>query len=176
MTGLFRSKRGNRAPECPRLLGALAMTNDVVRVPLERDVRKPPRHPRVERAMQEEICPAGRDTPPCGFPPCATRHFRPPFAPRPSASARYVLRSETVAVGCPAVARERKRRLWNAELARSVKLLSAAVLGNSGKEHASRERLSRYMHVAWVAALGETTGRLEEDADVFRRQNVLVED
>jgi hypothetical protein len=27
-----------------------------------------------------------------------------------------------------------------------------------------------------VAALGEATGRLEEDADVFRRQNVLVED
>src|ERR1700745_2299745 len=53
----------NRAPECPRLLGAVAMTNDVVRVPLERDVRKVPRHPRVERVMQEEVCQQGRDPP-----------------------------------------------------------------------------------------------------------------
>src|SRR6202008_4576158 len=51
-----RKAVGNRAPECPRLLGALAMTNDVVRVPLEPDVRKRPRHPRVERVVQEEIC------------------------------------------------------------------------------------------------------------------------
>ena len=51
-----RQAVGNRAPECPRLLGALAMTNDVVRVPLEQDVRKVPHHPRVERVMQEEVC------------------------------------------------------------------------------------------------------------------------
>src|ERR1700751_4642327 len=51
-----RQAVGNRAPECPRLLGALAMTNDVVRVPLEQDVRKVPRHPRVERVMQDEVC------------------------------------------------------------------------------------------------------------------------
>ena len=48
-----REAIGNRTPECPRLLGALAVTNDVVRVSLERDVRKRPRHPRVERVMQE---------------------------------------------------------------------------------------------------------------------------
>ena len=48
-----RKAVGNRAPECPRLLGALAMTNDVVRVPLERDVRKLPRYPHVECVMQE---------------------------------------------------------------------------------------------------------------------------
>jgi hypothetical protein len=51
-----RQAVGNRAPECPRLLGALAMTNDVVRVPLEQDVRKVPHHPRVEPVMQEEVC------------------------------------------------------------------------------------------------------------------------
>src|SRR5262249_54961778 len=51
-----RQAVGNRTPECPRLLGALAMTNDVVRVPLEQDVRKVPRYPRVERVMQEEVC------------------------------------------------------------------------------------------------------------------------
>src|ERR1700746_22016 len=48
-----RQAVGNRAPECPRLLGALAMTNDVVRVPFEQDVRKLPRHPHVECGMQE---------------------------------------------------------------------------------------------------------------------------
>src|SRR5215471_13138550 len=31
---------GNCAPQCPLLLGALAMTNEVVRVPLEQDVRR----------------------------------------------------------------------------------------------------------------------------------------
>src|SRR5512133_2241637 len=48
-----RKAVGSRAPECPRLLGALAVTDDIVRVPLEQDVRKRPRHPRVERVMQE---------------------------------------------------------------------------------------------------------------------------
>src|ERR687887_339377 len=48
-----RKAVSNRVPECPRLLGALAMTNDVVRVPLEQDVRKLSLHPRVERVMQE---------------------------------------------------------------------------------------------------------------------------
>ena len=58
-----RQAAGNRAPQCPRLRGALAMTNDVVRVPLEQDVRKVSRHPRVERVMQEEICQWGEVTP-----------------------------------------------------------------------------------------------------------------
>ena len=48
-----REAVSNRAPEGPRLLGAVAMTNDVVRVSLEWDVRERPRHPRIERIMQE---------------------------------------------------------------------------------------------------------------------------
>src|SRR6516162_8801271 len=48
-----REAAGNRAPECPRLVSAPAVTDDVVRVPLEPDVRKRPRHPRIERVMQE---------------------------------------------------------------------------------------------------------------------------
>src|ERR1700745_1994909 len=47
-----RQAVGHRAPECPRLLGALAMTNDVVRVPLEQDVQKLPRYPHVECCNQ----------------------------------------------------------------------------------------------------------------------------
>src|SRR3981189_2001220 len=46
---------GKRGPQCLRLLGALAVTNCVVRVPLERDARKAPRHPRVEGVMQEQV-------------------------------------------------------------------------------------------------------------------------
>src|SRR6266540_5893777 len=42
-----RKAVGNRAPECPRLLGALAVTDDVVRIPLERDARERPRHPHI---------------------------------------------------------------------------------------------------------------------------------
>src|ERR1700704_284215 len=53
----------NRSPECPRLLGALAVTNDIVRVPLEWDMRKGPHHPHVERVMQEQICQGGTDDP-----------------------------------------------------------------------------------------------------------------
>src|SRR6516162_5375640 len=45
----------NRTPECPRLLGALAVTNGIVRVSLERDVRKRPHHPHVERVVQEQV-------------------------------------------------------------------------------------------------------------------------
>src|SRR5215467_8397398 len=48
-----RKAVGNRAPERSCLLGAVAMTNNVVGIPLERDVRERPRHPRVERVMQE---------------------------------------------------------------------------------------------------------------------------
>src|SRR3974377_703446 len=48
-----REAVGNRAPECSRLLGAVAMTNNVVGVPLEWDVREHPRHPRIDRRMQE---------------------------------------------------------------------------------------------------------------------------
>src|SRR5579864_8678652 len=50
-----RKAVGNRTPECPRLLGALAVTNDIVRVALERDMRKCSHHPHVERIMQEQI-------------------------------------------------------------------------------------------------------------------------
>src|SRR5262245_8086072 len=50
-----REAVGNRTPECPRLLGALAVTNDIVRVSLERDMRKGSHHPPVERVMQEQI-------------------------------------------------------------------------------------------------------------------------
>src|SRR5215813_7956711 len=56
-----RQTVGNCAPECPRLFGALAVTNDIVRIPLEQDVRKFSRHPRVERVMQEEVCQQRRD-------------------------------------------------------------------------------------------------------------------
>src|SRR5215831_18528201 len=45
----------NRTPECPRLLGALAMTDNIVRVPFERDVRKRSHHPRVERIVQKQV-------------------------------------------------------------------------------------------------------------------------
>jgi hypothetical protein len=44
---------GNRAPECPPLLHALTVTDDVVRVPLERDVRTSSHHPHVERIVQK---------------------------------------------------------------------------------------------------------------------------
>src|SRR5919201_3459749 len=58
-----RKAVSNRTPECPRLLGALAVTDDVVRVPLEWDARKRPRHPRIERVMQEQVRQQGRDPP-----------------------------------------------------------------------------------------------------------------
>src|SRR5262245_20462412 len=38
-----------------RLLGALTVTNGVIRVALERDVRKGSRHPHVERIMQKQV-------------------------------------------------------------------------------------------------------------------------
>jgi hypothetical protein len=47
----------NRTPECPRLLGALAVTNGIVRVPLERDMRKDSHHPHVEHIVQEQVRP-----------------------------------------------------------------------------------------------------------------------
>ena len=50
-----REAVGNRAPEGSRLLDALAMTNNIVRVPLEWDVRERPRHPRIERIVQEQV-------------------------------------------------------------------------------------------------------------------------
>src|SRR5271169_770077 len=56
-----REAVGNRTPECPRLLGALAVTNDIVRVSLERDMRKGFHHPHVERVMQEQIRQGGAD-------------------------------------------------------------------------------------------------------------------
>src|SRR5947208_1453267 len=53
----------NWAPECARLRGALAVTNDIVRVSLEWDMRKGSHHPQVERVMQEQICQGGADDP-----------------------------------------------------------------------------------------------------------------
>src|SRR5215831_16786965 len=84
-----RKAVGNCTPEYPRLLGALAVTDDVVRVPLEWDARKRPRHPRIERVMQEQVRQQGRDhPPPAAFPPCAARRYRPPSALAPLTSAR----------------------------------------------------------------------------------------
>ena len=45
-----------RTPQRPRLFGALAVTNGIVRVSLERDVRIVLRHPHVERVVQEQVC------------------------------------------------------------------------------------------------------------------------
>src|ERR1700681_1815795 len=45
----------NRTPKCPRLLGAPAVTNGIVRAPVERDMRKGSHHPHVERIMQEHV-------------------------------------------------------------------------------------------------------------------------
>src|SRR5947207_2662144 len=50
-----------RAPQRPRLLGALTVTDDVVRVSLERNVRISPRHPYVERVVQEQVRQQGTD-------------------------------------------------------------------------------------------------------------------
>src|SRR5947208_4487663 len=50
-----RKAVGNRAPQCPRLLGAVAVTNGIVRIPLERDMRKASPHPHVERVVQEQV-------------------------------------------------------------------------------------------------------------------------
>src|SRR5882672_7237855 len=44
-----------RAPHYLRLLGAVAMTDRIVRVTLEWNVRELPRHPHVEHAMQEQV-------------------------------------------------------------------------------------------------------------------------
>ena len=46
-----------------RRLGALAVTNDVVRITLERDVRILPRHPHIERIVQKQICQQGANYP-----------------------------------------------------------------------------------------------------------------
>jgi len=50
-----------RTPQRPRLFGALAVTDAVVRVSLERDVRIDSRHPHVERVVQEQIRQDGAD-------------------------------------------------------------------------------------------------------------------
>src|SRR3989440_1488386 len=50
-----RKAVGNRTPQDPRLLGALAVTNGIVRIPLERDMRKSSPHPYVERVVQEQV-------------------------------------------------------------------------------------------------------------------------
>src|SRR6516165_4128761 len=46
-----------------RLLGALTVTDDIVHIPLERDVRVGPRHPPVERIVQKQVCQQGTDDP-----------------------------------------------------------------------------------------------------------------
>src|SRR5258708_3044184 len=43
------------APQNLRLLGVVAITDRIVRVALERNVRELPRHPHVEHAMQEQV-------------------------------------------------------------------------------------------------------------------------
>src|SRR5512132_730113 len=48
-------------PHRPRFFFASAMTDDVVRVALKRDGGKIPRHPRVERVVQEKIGQRGAD-------------------------------------------------------------------------------------------------------------------
>src|SRR5262249_4570503 len=53
----------NRTPECPRLLGALAMTDNIVRVPCEWDVRKRSLHPRVDRIVEKQVRQARADDP-----------------------------------------------------------------------------------------------------------------
>src|SRR5215475_3379633 len=57
-----RKAVGNRAPQCPRLRGALAVTNGIVRIPLEWDMRKGSPDPHVERVVQEQGVPAVRGT------------------------------------------------------------------------------------------------------------------
>ena len=59
-----RKAISKRAPQRPRLLGALAVTDDIVRVSLERDVRIGPRHPHVERVVQEQVRQQGTDDSP----------------------------------------------------------------------------------------------------------------
>ena len=55
-------------PQRLRLHGAFAVTNGIVRVSLERDVRISPRYPHVERVVQERFASRGLITPPCGVP------------------------------------------------------------------------------------------------------------
>jgi hypothetical protein len=50
-----------RAPECSRLLGAATVTDGIVRITLEWNVRKLPRHPHVERIVQEQVRQERRD-------------------------------------------------------------------------------------------------------------------
>ena len=45
----------NRTPEYPRLFGAPAVTNGIIRIPFERDMRKGSHHPHVERMVQEQV-------------------------------------------------------------------------------------------------------------------------
>src|SRR5262252_1042397 len=56
-----RKAISKRAPQHLCLLGALTVTDDVVRVSLERNVRTGPRHPHVERVVQEQIRQQGTD-------------------------------------------------------------------------------------------------------------------
>jgi len=64
----------------PSLCGALAVTNGIVRVPLEPNVRIVSRHPRVERIVQEQVCKERADDPTlrrsrCARPDAAVLHL-----------------------------------------------------------------------------------------------------
>ena len=58
-----REAVAKRAPKCPRLLGATAVTDGIVRITLERDVRELPRHPHIERIVQKQVRQKRRDDP-----------------------------------------------------------------------------------------------------------------
>ena len=53
----------NRTPEYPRLFGAPAVTNGIIRIPFERDMRKGSHHPHVERMVQEQVRQERADNP-----------------------------------------------------------------------------------------------------------------
>jgi hypothetical protein len=48
-----REAIAKRAQKCPRLLGAAAVTDGIVRMTLERKVRELPPHPHIERIVQK---------------------------------------------------------------------------------------------------------------------------
>ena len=58
-----RKAVGNRTPEGPCVLLGSAVTDHVVRIALEGDVRELPRHPFIERVVQEQVRQQRRDHP-----------------------------------------------------------------------------------------------------------------
>ena len=59
-----REAVGKCAPQRLRLVGGLAVTNGVIRVALERDVRIGSHHPHIERIVQKQIRQDGADDAP----------------------------------------------------------------------------------------------------------------